>query len=151
MKLGKTIQLVGLFTVMAMVFPLSISLGAEGGPDIGSNEKIVGPTVWAVGVVDCVTYYASLRIKSIDGCVVDTDHLFGQGASIGLTGCPDDGVSDILDVRLPQGSVLEKCDFAGHFPIITKVKNYIDECGVVSFDEQINFVVPSTAEEDVCQ
>ena len=157
MKFGKTIQLIGLAAILSIVLFASTSLAAEGGVAIGTGEKIVGPTMWAVGVVECTSLQATLRVKNIEGCNVTTDHLFGSGAILTLTACPDDGISDIINVRLPEGSVFGYCADPNNAqgltyrPIITKVKNYVSDNGIVSFDAQIQFVVPDTYAGSECK
>jgi len=130
-------------TMMFIASPATMVLGAEPPPDY-DNFKIVGPTMWAVGIVNCNGLSATLRVKKIDDCIVDTDP---QTAD--LTVCPEQP-SDILYYKLPQGSVFNKCNSPNHQPIITKVKNFKIDNNLVSFDAQINFVVPIGAADSVC-
>ena len=144
MKLRKGL-LVGLLVAgLCLGIPAAQVLGAE--PPPGEDEKIIGPTMWAVGVIDCTgTCYATLRVKKVEGCDVDTHSQVGAGTDLGITGTPNE--TDVLYARLPLGSVFGlPC-----VPIITKVKNFKNEGSIVSFDAQIQFVVPSTYAGTECQ
>lgn len=148
MSLKKTFLIGGLMVALIMAIPAAPALAWEPAPP-GSGEKIIGPTMWAVGVVDCsATPYATLRVKKIDGCNVDTDPLSGQGEGFGITGCPASEL-DVLYVRLDPETVTV---FGLPCPaIITKVKNFKIKGSIVSFDAQIQFVVANTYEGDECQ
>ena len=96
--------------------------------------------MWAVGVV--APTYATLRVKKIDDCNVDT-----AAQTMVVTGIPL-SEADILNVRLTKGSLfgLPNCT-----PIITKVKNFKIENNLVSFDAQIKFVVGTDYPGTECQ
>jgi hypothetical protein len=145
MSLKKTFLIVGL--MVALVMGISAAQVYAGEPAPGADEKIIGPTMWAVGVVDCSsTPFGTLRVKKIDGCNVDEDALSGEGTELGITVCPENA-AQVLYARLPQGSVFGlQC-----VPIITKVKNFKNEGSIVSFDAQIQFVVPAADPRTECQ
>jgi hypothetical protein len=96
------------------------------------------PELWGVVVVDCTTNMATLRVKSIEDCNVDT-----QAVIQNVTACPSDP-SDLLNHRL-DGVVLFGIMKT---PIITKVKNYKEEkdsgglINRISCDVQIKFWSP---------
>jgi len=131
MNLKKAFVMGGL--MVALVMGISVVQVYAGEPTPPNDtEKIIGPTMWAVGVVDCdSTNSATLRVKKIDGCNVDTD-----AQSIQVTGCPT-SEADVLNVRLQSSVFGLPCQ-----AIITKVKNFKNEGSIVSFDAQIQFVVP---------
>ena len=137
----------GLIAAIFFINPAADVLAREPAPPTDA-EKIIGPTMWAVGVVACgTTPYATLRVKKIEDCNVDTDPLAGSGTELGFGGCPA-SQSDVLYVRLPQGSVFgldSTCE-----PIVTKVKNFKTDGNTVSFDAQIQFVVPTGYAGEEC-
>ena len=140
----KKLRFILVFMIMiAIGSPVAPIFGAEPPPD-GDIFKIVGPTMWAVGICDVNTGTVALRVKKIEDCDVDTDP---QSASLS---CPTQE-SDVLYYKLPRGSVFSRCDFDNHQPIITKVKNFKVDVDAVSFDAQINFVVPKGALDGVCE
>jgi hypothetical protein len=146
MKGGKTmnrkmaLHACGLMLVLSIGICATQVLGIEPAPP-GDAEKIIGPSMWAVGVVDCTDNpYATLRVKKIEGCNVDTDPL-----TTSLPACPS-SEADILYVRLNSGSVFDlPCE-----AIITKVKNFKSDGNLFSFDAQIQFVVPNTDTAEEC-
>lgn len=144
MKVRKVILIFVAIIIVTIAVPFSLVMGGEPSPP-GSGEKIVGPTMWAVGIVNCTTGDAMLRVKKIEGCDVETDPQFTT-----VNACPDQ-VSNLVNYRLLQGSVFGRCDLASHFPIITKVKNLKSDGVLRSFDAQIKFVVPDTALDTVCE
>jgi len=145
MKIKEVLFIAGLIALFTIAIPIAPVLGGiEPAPD-PANYKIVGPSMWAVGVIKgCGTgaIIGTLRVKKIEGCDVDTD----PQAITDIT-CPLSG-SNILFYRLPPGSVFGRCP--SYEPIITKVKNFKNEGDIVSFDAQIQFVVPISASDDVC-
>ena len=140
----KTVLILVLMMMTVISSPAALVFGAEPPPD-NSSFKIVGPTMWAVGICDGDHGLATLRVKKIEDCDVDTDP---QSAS--LNACPTQA-SDVLNYKLPQGSVFGRCNSEGYQPIITKVKNFKTDGNLVSFDAQIMFVVPIGAADDVCE
>ncbi|MBT8334166.1 MAG: hypothetical protein KJP19_07010 [Deltaproteobacteria bacterium] len=144
MKVRKVILVLVAIIMVTIAVPFSLVMGGEPSPP-GDGEKIVGPTMWAVGIVNCNSDVATLRVKKIEGCDVETDP-----QSTTVNGCPDQ-VSSLVNYRLLQGSVFGRCDYPNHFPIITKVKNLKSDGVLRSFDAQINFIVPDTALDTVCK
>jgi len=139
----RRIKLILVFMMMAAVAgPVTLTLGMEPISPV-PGEFIVGPEMWAVGVVDCsgTIPFATLRVKKVDDCEVKTDPLSGTGDVLGFSGCPLTE-TDVLYVRLPVGSVFDlPCE-----PIISKVKNFKNEGSVVSFDCQIKFISTSNTD-----
>ena len=130
MNLKKALIAGGLVLVLICAIPATIVLGAEPTPPT-ELEKIVGPTMWAVGVANCAAGVSTLRIKKIEGCDVDTDPLSGA-----ITACPN-SEAEILYYRFQAGTVFGlPCE-----AIITKVKNFKAKDPVFSFDAQIQFIV----------
>jgi hypothetical protein len=132
--------LVGIMMVI-VIGPVGLVMGGEPSPP-GSGEKIVGPTMWAVGICDDNASLVTLRVKKIEDCNVDTDP---QSATLS---CPT-SASNVLYYRLGLESVFGRCP--AYEPIITKVKNFKVDGSLVSFDAQINFVVPIGQPDDVCE
>ena len=146
MNLKKSLLAVGLILVLICAIPVTQALGAEPGDEYDpSEDKVIGPTMWAVVVVDCAgTPFYTLRVKKIEGCDVDTDPLTGVGTGSGIPGCPA-SEADVLNFEI--GNVFNYSCPA----IITKVKNYNDsKTSVVSFDAQIKFYVLDTDPREEC-
>jgi hypothetical protein len=136
--------LVGMM-MMVITGPVSLVMGGEPSPP-GSGEKIVGPTMWAVGIVNCPAgggISATLRVKKIEDCDVNTDPQYTI-----LNACPEQ-VSHLVYYQLTPGSVFSQCP--SYNPIITKVKNFKIDGDLRSFDAQINFVVPIDQLDTVCE
>ena len=144
MSLRKKLMVLVLMTAITVTFSVDTVIGRE--PPIPGSEKLVNPKMWAVGIVtDTGTagFVATLRVKKIEGCNVDTDPQINTA----LTALPV-SAEDILYFRLAPGSVFGLCP--AHEPIITKVNNFKIDGNIVSFDCQIRFVVPDTADDNVC-
>lgn len=140
-KQTKLIMVVAIMIFIAS--PASLVFGVEPPPD--NDEKIVGPTLWAVGVIDCTTAtFATIRVKKVADCNVDTD----PQSLTGLQACPTSS-EQILYQRLQTGSVFGMCNEGE--PIVTKVKNFKVDGTLVSFDAQINFVVSDDFVGDTCE
>ena len=124
-------RLIGL--VIGLVLVLSWSFSWAGGEGQPPAAGVSGPEIWGVVVIDCLQGQASLRVKTINNCVVDTDAFL----SLWLQ-CPST-VSEILwFIMDPQAINLTAMGITGA-PIITKVKNFELKNGgdLVSFDAQI--------------
>ena len=112
--------------------------GPENPPDTGT---IIGPELWGEMILDCGNNIASLRVKRIVDCNVETQAFMDITYDLG---CPADATTPVyrkLGVTLfdinPDPDVMD--------PIITKVKNYKQETTpntVYSFDVQIKFWTP---------
>jgi hypothetical protein len=141
MNLKKALLACGLMLVLSIGITATQALGWE--PPPPDTEKIIGPAMWAVGVCDkTAAPYATLRVKKIKDCDVDTDPV----KIIQLPSCPA-SEANIMYYRLDTGSVFGlPCE-----PIITKVKNFKADGDLVSFDAQIQFVVPITYTGTECQ
>ncbi len=145
MNLKKALLACGLMVVLICTITATQALGAE--PWDPSGDKIIGPTMWAVVVVDCSEAnnpFYTLRVKKIEGCDVDTDPLTGVGIGDGILGCPP-SEADVLYFAI--GNV-----FTYNCPaIITKVQNFNNsKPGVVSFDAQIKFYVSDADPREEC-
>lgn len=146
MKKGSLLILTGMLAMIITMMPAAQVLGNEAPVQapIGAGEKLIGPVMWAVGVVNA-NNIGTLRVKRINDCAVTT-----QALSIGLTGTPTEE-SDVIWARLPVGSVFGLCANSTGQPIITKVKNFVLDDGIASFDAEIQFVVPVDYPEAECQ
>jgi len=143
MNLGKLFLVAGLTVVMVIIGPASLVMaGYEGQPPTAS-EKLIGPEMWGVVIIETGSKLATLRVKKIEDCVVDTDP-----QKTTLTSVPT-SAGDALFIRLSSGSVFG----LGCTPIITQVKNYKHDTGdgLISFDCQIKFVVPLADPRTKCQ
>lgn len=121
------------FVVMLalVVFAGQIWAGSPGPP---TNGTIQGPELWGVVVIACNDssgINATARVKRIVDCEVQTQAITG---SVGA--CPSDESAALYyqftDVKN------ELFNLPGT-PIITKIKNYQNIAGIVSFDAQIKF------------
>ena len=151
MILKKALLACGLMLVLSVGFVASPVFGGIE-PPLPGSEKIVGPAMWAVGVVfNCGgSAVGTLRVKKIEGCDIDTDP-----QQVTDLNCPT-VASDALWYRLEQNSVFSADIPAICQPIITKVKNFKNDTTdptnpIVSFDAQIKFVVPTGQPDDVCE
>jgi hypothetical protein len=143
MKIKEVLLIVGLIALLTIAIPTAPVFGGIEPPTPGS-EKIVGPEMWAVGVIsESSGIIATLRVKKIEGCNVDTD----PQIETTLNALPR-SKTDVIWFRLVSGSVFGLC--STYQPIITKVKNFKNKGSIVSFDAQIKFVVPITADDNVC-
>jgi hypothetical protein len=143
MNLKKTFLVGGLMAALIIATPGLSVFAMEPAPD-PEVEKIIGPTMWAVCVINTEGGAATLRVKKIDDCNVDTDP---QVATVPVAGLSE---STILYYRLTEG--VFPSDFESTCtPIITKVKNYKEDGDLVSFDAQIQFVVPNGYTYTECQ
>jgi len=129
---------IGFMTMLAL--PTIVLAGFEGHNDKPASEDIVGPTMWAVVVVECSSGSALMRVKSIDGCDVTTQALNKTSLEIDDNlpiGCDDDP-TEYQYFKFDEGAVMEvPCQ-----AVITKVKNhnFEDTNGFLSFDAQLRFI-----------
>ncbi len=101
--------------------------GAEGGqPPTGG---ISGPELWGTVVIDCAAKWATLRVKCVVDCNVET-----AAVSMSWLTCPTTEKSPLYLVL--TGVDLTSMGITGT-PVITKVKNFKIEGNVASFDVQI--------------
>jgi hypothetical protein len=134
MRIRKSMVAMMVLVFLASSIPVQWMWAAEGGaPPIGDNEKIQGPEIWGVIVLDTSANTATLRAKRIVDCNVET-----QAGTQGVNFDPT-GANDLLNVRL--GATGSLFSITG-VPIITKVKNFKVNSAIVSCDVQIMFVVP---------
>ena len=142
MKARKLFLAVGLVVAVAIGISAGQAMaGWEGQPPI-AGEKIIGPEMWGVVIIDTTSNAATMRVKKIEDCAVDTDP---QKAA--LSSAPG-SEADVLFIRLQASSVFGlPCT-----PIITQVKNWKDDTldNLISFDCQIKFVVPETYTGTTC-
>ncbi len=146
MSLKRVFFSFGVFTILSVSLMVLPVLAGEPAPD-PDTYKIVGPTMWAVGVVDCSTStpFYTLRVKKIEGCNVETAPLSATGTLGGVTACPT-SPQQVLNYQLPPGSLFGyDCT-----PIVTKVKNWEPQTDIVSFDAQINFLVLKEGGPEEC-
>lgn len=130
MILRKMLFVAGMVTLFFLISPMTQAFAIEP-PAPPSGAVIQGPELWGTLVVDCVTSRATLRVKKIENCDVDT-----QAIITNITGCPD-SEKDILYFTMQRGLVFG----IAAVPIIMKVKNFKIEPGgtAVSCDVQIKF------------
>lgn len=130
MNIIKVLLIAGFLAMLTMVMPAAqVWAGVEPPPTTGT---IQGPELWGVIVIDCTANFATLRVKRIVDCNVETQAV----TMLWGTTCPQDE-TDPLWWKL-EGIIL--FDYTG-IPIITKVKNFKNEPGteIYSFDAQIKF------------
>jgi len=126
----KHVSFMGLLVVLVaiLVTPGQVGAGSEGGqPPAGG---VSGPEIWGVVVLDCNIRVATLRVKRINDCVVETEAV----TSSNWTTCPANEKSPINMVL--TGVDLTSVGITGT-PIITKVKNFELKNNIASFDAQI--------------
>ena len=128
-------SLIALWLLVKPGFPVSATEPPVGGPQTGDTE------IWGEVVVDCggsgnVANYATLRVKRVVDCDIDTKGVVWTSSS---NVCPDGGLSenDVLNMVLSPVD-LSDMGITG-IPIITKVKNFKREgsSAIYSFDAQI--------------
>jgi hypothetical protein len=130
----KTVKMILLMSLLIVFLMPATQVLAGGEPPNSDMYTIEGPALWAVGVIDCGTpVKATLRIKSIDGCQVET-----QAIVLSPANCPA-SENDLLWKTWEVTLFGINPDPASMTPIITKVKNFKSEAAVVSFDAQIKF------------
>jgi len=97
--------------------------------------SIQGPELWGVVIMDCGKSIATLRVKRIKDCNVETfsgvDNAY-QGT------CPQDG-DDSVNYAFQGQSFFP--DISGS-AIITKTKNFQIDGSSISFDAQFKFCAP---------
>lgn len=133
-------------TLIGLMIMLGLSPQAFAGfePPDTSNEEIVGPTMWGVGVIDCPNgtgpCVATMRVKMVDDCVVSTNVVDESALVVpNLPNAPT-GPESVLHIRFNEGAFFNLPCTA----IITKVKNWWPQTSgaeLYSFDAQIKYVV----------
>jgi len=149
MMARKRLLILTLLMTIAIFGPAASLFSAEP-PASGVNaEKIIGPTMWAVCVLDCtnpIDARANIRIKKIEGCDVDTQAVSKSSLTIPITACPPPE-GELVHVRFNASAIFGlPCQ-----AIVTKVKNYKLDGDLVSFDAQIQFVVDEDYSGEICQ
>jgi hypothetical protein len=123
-----------LMLALFVAIPATQVLAVEPSPP-GAGDRIIGPTMWAVGVVDCVTYKAKIRIKKIEGCNVDTQAVSESSLETDISACPE-SENHIVYQRFEASQIFRlPCQ-----AIVTKVKNLKKDGDLVSFDAQLQFL-----------
>ena len=125
-KITSVLAVLALTLLMVPAFVLA----AEPPPTTGTIE---GPEVWGVVVINCDTGAATLRVKRVVDCNVETEVEFRTGVD-----CTALTETYVLYQALPGGSLFGD----PREPILTKVKNFKKEADAVSFDAQIKFYTP---------
>jgi hypothetical protein len=106
-----------------------VGAGSEGKLPPGSEATISGPEIWGVVVLDCSRDMATLRVKRINNCDVETEAVMVPWVTCPVTAA--DPVNVYLDgVNLTSMGIAQT-------PIITKVKNFEIQGNIASFDVQI--------------
>jgi hypothetical protein len=128
-----------MIVALAAVF-FAISLGslayAGGGLDPPAwCTTIQGPELWGVVVLDCTKAVATLRVKRIVDCNVET---FSGVDNAFAADCPDDA-TDPINWAFSGQSFFP--DISGS-AIITKTKNFKIDGTSISFDAQFKFCAP---------
>jgi hypothetical protein len=117
---------------VASLLMISIPAGKVWAGSEGSQPPaggISGPELWGTVVVDCAAKWATLRVKRVVDCNVDT-----AAVSISWLTCPSTEKSPMYLVL--TGVDLTSMGIPGT-PVITKVKNFSAQGNVYSFDVQI--------------
>jgi len=142
-------------TLMAVITMLGSAPKVMAGGEPGSGgERIIGPTMWGVGVIDgsgSAPYNATFRVKIIEDCVVKTkplnqenmiDLIITEPNLPPIENLPDEA-DDILGVRIESGVIFDlPC-----VGVITKVKNFEQNGDLISFDAQVQFIANSDETE----
>ncbi|RLC01288.1 MAG: hypothetical protein DRH90_16530 [Deltaproteobacteria bacterium] len=151
MMAKKLLLVLVIAVAMIAAGPVPSLLAAEPPGTNNVAEKIVGPTMWAVAVIDCSAGpAANVRVKKIEGCVVNTQAVDKWSLKVQpISPCPPTE-SQIVYTRFQPSKI-----FGLPCPaIITKVKNYHkeDDSDLVSFDAQIQFVIlDNVANKDITE
>ena len=140
MKIRKVSLFAAMIPLLAM-FAIAGTALAGAGPEPPPPEAILtGPQVWGVVVMTCGPGaagddYIAIRVKRVVDCNVQTQGLMDLASSLG---CPQTATGELGAVghSLPEGTTF--WDIVGT-PYITKVKNFIIDGDVVSFDAQFEF------------
>ena len=147
MAIHKTLSVIGLLAICAMLLPVApVWAGYEGGPTSEPSDwsKVVGPELWGVVVMRCgVPNLGTMRVKRINDCNVETDTLVDTTTT---HQCVNDQ-STYIYVRFPKNTFFPGAPGVPAQPgewIVTKVKNFsyedVDASNqIVSFDVQIKF------------
>jgi len=140
------LMMIGIMAVLILLGSASAVLaGNEPQPPMGA-EKIIGPTMWAVGIIDSTgtaPFKAIFRIKNVEDCEVNTLALDQSNAVLPINNLPA-GPGDIEYVRINADAIFGlPCQ-----GIITKVKNFKIDGIWYSFDAQIQFL--TTGDETEC-
>jgi len=149
MMVRKLLFALVLIMTVAIASPVGVLMAAEP-PGADPKEKIIGPTMWAVCVIDCAdSSSANIRIKKIEGCDVDTQAVTELSLAQQIVVCPPPE-GEIVYTRFSSQENLFGLPCQA---IVTKVKNYKVEGNgtLVSFDAQIQFVVLDTDNRTECQ
>lgn len=130
MDFRKVFFVAGMVALFIVLSPQTQSFAVEP-PAPPSGAVIQGPEIWGTVVIDCTALRATLRVKKIENCDVDT-----QAIITNVTGCPD-AERDILYFTMAPNTIFG----ITATPIIMKVKNFKIETGggAVSCDVQIKF------------
>lgn len=138
MRLNHLIFSVCVVAVIAIFMSGQAFAGGGMSPPPETGGSVQGPEVWATVVLTCnagEVSAVSLRAKQIEDCNVETQALMDSTSGLGWD-CPQSG-NDIVNSYLPALTL-----FGRTLPVITKVKNFSDDLGTISFDAQIKFWVP---------
>jgi hypothetical protein len=135
MKVKNTLMIVGL---AAVFFTMCLGSQAHAGAGIDPPAwctTIQGPELWGVVVVDCTAGVATLRVKRIVDCNVET---FSSVDDNYQGNCPA-AAGDPVNTAFQGQSLFP--DISGS-AIITKTKNFQIDGTSISFDAQFKFCAP---------
>jgi len=138
MKIKNLFILAGLTLMLTVLLPAA-PLWAGANEDPPTDCTVQGPEVWGVWVIDCTKSLATLRVKRVVDCNVETQAFTVAPWTLGS--CPTDP-SEVLWRKLgitlfdinPNPATLDS--------IVTKVKNFKpddNDVNLVSMDVQIKF------------
>jgi hypothetical protein len=132
MKFGKLTFFVCLLAYFVL---LAFGLQAWAGNPPPESPVIEGPEYWGVVVIDCNKNTATLRVKRVVDCEIQTQALIEDYGAYPI--CASELTSTDLLHQWVHGILFEELGK----PIITKVKNFKKDGGVYSADVQIQFCI----------
>ena len=138
MKIKNLFILAGLTLMLTVLLPAA-PLWAGANEDPPTDCTVQGPELWGVWIIDCTKSLATLRVKRVVDCDVQTQAITVTPWTLGS--CPADP-SEVLWRKLgitlfginPNPATLDS--------IVTKVKNFKqddNDVNLVSMDVQIKF------------
>jgi len=126
--------LTGLLAIFTILLPASQALAGAGVEPPPSGAILEGPEIWGVVVMFCgpsaTDDIVTVRFKRVVDCNVETETL----VDLNWAACPTDEAS-AAGHTLPEGTIV----FGKATPYINKVKNFVREGNVVSFDAQFKY------------
>jgi len=134
MEIRKIFLLAGMLAALTLLIPASQALAGGGAEPPPPGAIFEGPEIWGVVVMFCGPGVGddivTVRFKRVVDCNVETETL----VDLNWAACPTDEAS-AAGHTLPEGTIV----FGKATPYINKVKNFVREGNVVSFDAQFKY------------